>query len=95
MGNCANCESLKQNIERLQVEVERLKAAPKWKTCDTHGQGDAFTWGCPECVREMRALLAAIKRLPDEWEKFSSAQVCIRQLRRVFEKHGGEDGTNR
>jgi len=34
--------------------------APIWWYCDTHGHGNKTSWGCPECVREMRD---EIKRL--------------------------------
>lgn len=37
------------------------KPAPRWWHCDTHGPGNATAWGCPECVREMRAELATLK----------------------------------
>ena len=36
-----------------------MSDAPKWWHCDTHGPGTHAAWGCPECVREMRAELAA------------------------------------
>ena len=32
--------------------------APNWGHCATHGPGHISAWGCPECVREMRAALA-------------------------------------
>ena len=35
--------------------------APRWWHCDTHGPATANAWGCPECVREMRGEIAALK----------------------------------
>lgn len=58
-------------IEELD-ELYRLRAAqpaqaepvPKWWTCDTHGAPPRHNaWGCPECVREMRQELAALRTL--------------------------------
>jgi acetyl-CoA acetyltransferase len=37
------------------------KAAPRWWRCDTHGPGNHTAWGCPECVREMRAELRRLR----------------------------------
>ena len=35
---------------------------PKWWTCKTHGDAVPHNaWGCPDCVREMRAELADLK----------------------------------
>lgn len=34
--------------------------APPWWHCDTHGPGNVRAWGCPECVREMRATIARL-----------------------------------
>lgn len=50
-------------IAELAAEVERLQKTPTWKTCDEHGQGDRYSWGCPECVREMRTKLRAVEGL--------------------------------
>lgn len=60
-------------IAELEAEVARLKAKPTWKTCDIHGDGNAFTWGCPECVRELRKEVARLDgstvngRSPETW----------------------------
>lgn len=35
--------------------------APAWWRCDTHGPAKAGAWGCPECVREMRAELKRLR----------------------------------
>lgn len=40
---------------------EGLGPAPRWWHCDTHGPGTRSAWGCPECVREMRADLATLR----------------------------------
>lgn len=29
-----------------------------WKHCSVHGPGDENSWGCPECVRELRKAVA-------------------------------------
>jgi hypothetical protein len=71
-------------VRELEAEVARLKAKPTWKTCDIHGDGNAFTWGCPECVREARAALARVRELPEEWKQGSplhyDLQRCIDDL---------------
>ena len=41
------------------AESERL--GPRWWHCDTHGPGTAHAWGCPECVREMRAEISRMR----------------------------------
>jgi hypothetical protein len=39
-----------------------MAALPNWWTCKTHGEAMPHNaWGCPECVREMRAELTALK----------------------------------
>jgi len=40
--------------------------APHWWRCDTHGPGSHTAWGCPECVREMRAEIAELDALRDK-----------------------------
>ena len=37
-----------------------------WWTCQTHGDAQPNAWGCPECVREMRDELAALRLLVRE-----------------------------
>jgi hypothetical protein len=42
-------------------------AAPdRLRQCPTHGQQPSNAWGCPECVRELRAALAAQPRQKEE-----------------------------
>ena len=36
--------------------------APSWWKCETHGPAKAGAWGCPECVREMRAEIAELEQ---------------------------------
>jgi hypothetical protein len=40
------------------------RKAPRWWTCQTHGDAKPNAWGCPECVREMRQELAALQPVP-------------------------------
>ena len=48
-------------LEAMQAELSGK--APRWWTCATHGAALPHNaWGCPECVREMRADLAAMKQ---------------------------------
>src|SRR5690606_15856456 len=44
-----------QMREAIADERERQTKPPKWWTCQTHGDAQPNAWGCPECVREMRA----------------------------------------
>lgn len=51
----------------LRADVERLKqthvAARSWRKCETHGDIDgAHQWGCPECVRELRAKVEQLEQ---------------------------------
>jgi hypothetical protein len=50
--------------------VERMvrlgAEAPPWWKCDTHGPATPNAWGCPECVREMRAEIAELDALRDK-----------------------------
>jgi hypothetical protein len=45
--------------QRDQMRDSRGKPAPAWWYCATHGPAQPNAWGCPECVREMRAELAS------------------------------------
>ena len=59
---------------------------PHWR-CRTHGAFDAY-WevGCPTCVREMRAALAAMPRQRSSWEH-ELCRVC--EGNGVFKIPGG------
>ena len=39
---------------------------PRWWDCATHGRAQANAWGCPECVREMRAEITRLVRQTDD-----------------------------
>jgi hypothetical protein len=39
---------------------------PLWWKCDTHGPAKANAWGCPECVREMRGELKALRDVVEQ-----------------------------
>jgi hypothetical protein len=44
---------------------------PAWWYCSTHGPAQPNAWGCPECVREMRAELQAARAaspVPAGWK---------------------------
>jgi len=43
-------------------------SSPKWWHCDTHGAGNSSAWGCPECVREMRAEIERMRALLERVE---------------------------
>jgi hypothetical protein len=45
-----------RNAERAEVARLRLQ------NCPTHGQQPPNAWGCPECVRELRAELAEARQ---------------------------------
>lgn len=40
---------------------EVLGPVPRWWHCDTHGPGNHTAWGCPECVRELRVEIKALR----------------------------------
>ena len=44
----------------------KLKEVPRWWHCDTHGPGSHAAWGCPECVRDMRAETKALQAQHDD-----------------------------
>jgi hypothetical protein len=52
-----------------------------WKTCPTHGPDKPSAWGCPECVREQReeltALRAEVAALREDAERLRSALEFI------------------
>lgn len=43
-----------------------LGPVPRWWDCDTHGPGNHTSWGCPECVREMRGEVKRLVRERDD-----------------------------
>ena len=45
------------------LSSEVLGPTPRWWHCDTHGPGNHTAWGCPECVREMRAENRLLRRM--------------------------------
>lgn len=50
------CAAAAAEIERLTADAEAAAVRPRsWWHCETHGQAVANAWGCPECVRELRA----------------------------------------
>jgi len=63
---CRPLYTADQMREAIADELERQTKPPKWWTCPTHGDAKATAWGCPECVREMRDELAALRLLVRE-----------------------------
>ncbi len=67
---------------------------PRWWHCDTHGPGTHNAWGCPECVREMRAEIARLKAGHDRYEvvrrmnvqQFQAAYVLNRRTGKPFDE---------
>ena len=47
-----------------------------WKTCITHGDAGPNTWGCPECVRELRD---AHRRLRHVADTYMAAVACYNE----------------
>lgn len=58
---------------------EGFGPTPRWWHCDTHGPGNRTAWGCPECVREMRASLGRARGL----------LVELDSVLRMAESHNG------
>ncbi len=58
---------------------EGFGTTPRWWHCDTHGPGNRTAWGCPECVREMRASLGRARGL----------LVELDSVLRMAESHNG------
>ena len=89
----AGRDGAKPNVQLRTERLEPLFAIPppKWWTCKTHG--DAMpqnAWGCPECVREMRVELAALKVQ-------LSPLLLLAQEVRLIDAHGATpdgDGVN-
>lgn len=50
-----------------------------WKHCSVHGPGDENSWGCPECVRELRKAVA-------------ERDARIAELEKALEKHNKMHG---
>lgn len=53
-----------------------------WKHCSVHGPGDENSWGCPECVRELRkavaerdARIATLEKELAEWKESARAEA--------------------
>ncbi len=61
-------------ITARDSEIERLRAVPKWWHCDTHGAGTHAAWGCPECVRELREEVEALRK---------DAEFAVHQLEKA------------
>lgn len=55
-----------QMREAIAAEREQQTKPPKWWTCQTHGDAQPNAWGCPECVREMRSELDALREAIEE-----------------------------
>ena len=48
-----------------ELLAQPAPAAPaRLRHCPTHGQQPPEAWGCPECLRELREELAALRTLP-------------------------------
>ncbi len=60
-------------VAQFAQEIAEGKHVPAWWHCPTHGPGTVNAWGCPECVREMRAELAALRKRAEEAEAIAKA----------------------
>ena len=49
-----------------------------WKHCSVHGPGDENSWGCPECVRELRKAVAERDARIAELEK--ALRLSVKEL---------------
>ena len=47
--------------DHLRGATEMAAHSARLRQCPTHGQQPAHTWGCPECLRELREELARVK----------------------------------
>ena len=65
-----------------------LGPPPRWWHCDTHGGGTHTAWGCPDCVRELRALA---KEQAVEIERLRSALRGLLALDEDHSQRGGDD----
>lgn len=54
-----------------------------WKHCSVHGPGDENSWGCPECVRELRKAVAERDARIQQEQKHG---VMARRIRDAFNK---------
>lgn len=59
--------------------------APRWWKCDTHGAARAGAWGCPECVRELRAE----KGVLEGW--ITAALGVLRTIENDDSEDGGDE----
>ena len=60
-------DGLRAELAASQAEVERLRDGLAWHHCDTHGAIDPVAWGCPECVRELRAVVEKMVAFGEIW----------------------------
>ncbi len=47
-----------------------------WKTCIKHGDDKPNTWGCPECVRELRDENTKLRLVLDRYMAAAGALHC-------------------
>lgn len=76
---------------RAAAEIERLRAAPFWWRCDTHGMALLHNaWGCPECVRDLRGEVKKLQKELGEchvgWESGTKAIEENLVLRTALDK---------
>ena len=59
-GSVPEVYSAVKDLRELCARAMVQPVGESWRYCDTHGTGSEYAWGCPECVREMRAEIARL-----------------------------------
>lgn len=65
-------------VNHIPAATKMLAEGARLRHCPTHGQQPANTWGCPECLRELREELARLKAPAADGEREELAQWLYR-----------------
>lgn len=66
---CAALHKHRERADQAEAELVKAQAEKQFWNCKTHGEA-VNAWGCPECVRELRAELVKVN---ENWDRDISA----------------------